>query len=213
MDYDVVVIGGGQNGLGVAAYCAKAGLRVIVLEASEKVGGFMSTEPATLPAFRHSLHAITLGSYIPFYRHFDLRAFGVTFAKPPVEYVMLLPDRHLTIRRSEPTVNYKAIAKFSKKDAQAIEDLHRRFHRAWLGEFFSPPVEGERGRTLPDGERREYNRLCSLSLREAVEECLGKRRSQAFYVPACHGVYRGSGTWLDGKRVAGNGGHSISFDL
>ena len=171
MDCDVIVIGGGQNGLGVAAYCAKAGLDVVVLERAEKVGGFLSTEEVTLPGFRHSLHAITLGSYIPFYQHFDLKAFGVEFAKPPVEYAMLLPDRHLIIRRSNPPANYAAIANFSARDAQTIEDLYRQFHATWLEEFFSPPVQGERGRALLDSERREYNRLCSLSLREAVEDC------------------------------------------
>ncbi len=181
MDCDVIVIGGGQNGLGVAAYCAKAGLKVVVLERAEKVGGFLSTEAVTLPGFKHSLHAITLGSYVPFYRHFDLKAFGVEFAKPPVEYAMLLPERHLIIRRSNPQANYAAIADFSERDAQAIEDLYRRFHATWLEEFYSAPVPGERGRALPDSQRREYNRLCALSLREAVEDSFESDAVRLFF--------------------------------
>jgi phytoene dehydrogenase-like protein len=181
MDCDVIVIGGGQNGLGVAAYCARAGLKVVVLERAEKVGGFLSTEAVTLPGFKHSLHAITLGSYIPFYRHFDLESFGLKFAKPPVEYAMLLADRNLIVRRSQPVANYAAIAEFSPRDAKAIAELYRRFHSTWLREFFSPPLSGERGGVLPDSERREYNRLCSLSLREAVEDSFENDAVRLFF--------------------------------
>jgi phytoene dehydrogenase-like protein len=44
-DYDVIVIGAGHNGLTAAAYLARAGKRVIVLEASPVSGGMMATNP------------------------------------------------------------------------------------------------------------------------------------------------------------------------
>jgi phytoene dehydrogenase-like protein len=56
--HDVIVVGGGHNGLTAAAYLAKAGLDVLVLEAKEYVGGGVITHEATLPGFQHDLHAI-----------------------------------------------------------------------------------------------------------------------------------------------------------
>lgn len=179
---DVLVIGSGHNGLGLAAYCARAGLDVVLVEAAPKVGGLLSTEEVTRPGFKHSLHAITLGSYAPFYRHFDLAAVGVRFVKPPVEFALLLPDTDLTLRCGDPTANARAIAHFSPRDAKSIAELYARFHRTWLREFYSPPLRpAERGQDLLPPDRREYNRLCGLSLREAVDEVLESEEVRLFF--------------------------------
>ncbi len=179
---DVVVIGSGHNGLGLAAYCARLGLEVVVVEAAARLGGLLSTEEVTLPGFRHNLHAVTLGSYAPFYRDFDLGSVGVRFVRPPVEYVLPLGDRHLTIRCGDPVANYQALAAFSRHDADAVQDIYRRFHRTWLGEFYSPPLPaGQRGQGLPGPDQREYQRLCGLSFRAAVDERFESEAIRLFF--------------------------------
>src|SRR5215212_2073160 len=50
---EVVVVGAGHNSLACAAYLAKAGLEVLVLEAGPTVGGNTRTEELTLPGFAH----------------------------------------------------------------------------------------------------------------------------------------------------------------
>ena len=54
---DGIVIGGGHNGLICAAYMARAGLHVAVIERNPELGGGCTTEEVTLPGFRHNLHS------------------------------------------------------------------------------------------------------------------------------------------------------------
>ena len=58
MEQHDVIIAGGHNGLTAAAYLAKAGLDVLLLEGKDKLGGGVVTREVTVPGFRHDLHAI-----------------------------------------------------------------------------------------------------------------------------------------------------------
>ena len=55
---DAVVIGAGHNGLTCAAYLAKAGLSVLVLDAYDRIGGMSTSEELTLPGYQSDVHAI-----------------------------------------------------------------------------------------------------------------------------------------------------------
>ena len=56
--YDFIIIGGGPNGLCVAAYLSKAGQKVVVLERYFEVGGGLATEEVTLGGYYHNTHCI-----------------------------------------------------------------------------------------------------------------------------------------------------------
>ena len=56
-DFDGIIVGGGHNGLTCAAYLAKAGLSVAVVERNPVTGGGCSTQELTLPGFRHNSHS------------------------------------------------------------------------------------------------------------------------------------------------------------
>jgi phytoene dehydrogenase-like protein len=85
-DPDVVVIGGGPNGLTAAAMIAGAGLHVLLLETASEVGGAVRSGEATLPGFQHDLFS----GFYPLARvgpvsALPLERYGVewcTFARP-----------------------------------------------------------------------------------------------------------------------------------
>ena len=93
---DVTVVGSGPNGLAAAVVCARAGLKVQVIEAQPTLGGGSRTLPD--PEFgdvRHdicsAIHPLAIAS--PFFAEFDLRARGVHLAVPEISYANPLPGR------------------------------------------------------------------------------------------------------------------------
>ena len=93
---DVTVVGSGPNGLSAAVLCARAGLKVQVLEAQPTLGGGSRTLPD--PEFGDvahdicsAIHPLALAS--PFFAEFDLRARGVQLSVPEISYANPLTDR------------------------------------------------------------------------------------------------------------------------
>lgn len=83
---DTVVVGAGPNGLSAAVALARAGRRVLVLEAAPTIGGGARTAELTLPGFRHDIcSAIQPGALAsPFLRSLPLASYGLEFIQPPV---------------------------------------------------------------------------------------------------------------------------------
>jgi phytoene dehydrogenase-like protein len=86
MSYEAIVVGAGPNGLAAAITIARAGHSVLVVEASDRIGGGARTEELTLPGFRHdvcsAIHPLALLS--PFLARVPLEEHGVTWMHPPL---------------------------------------------------------------------------------------------------------------------------------
>jgi len=94
VSYDAVVIGSGPNGLAAAITLARAGARVLVVEAKATPGGGMRTQEITLPGFRHDICAAIhpLGLASPFFRDLSLAGYGPEWILPPVSLAHPLDD-------------------------------------------------------------------------------------------------------------------------
>jgi len=89
--YDAIIIGGGHNGLTCAAYLAKAGRRVLVLERRHLVGGATVTEEI-FPGYKFSVFSYVVSLMRPeIIRDLDLPRHGLTVL-PLESTITPLPD-------------------------------------------------------------------------------------------------------------------------
>lgn len=126
-DADVVVAGAGHNSLITAAYLARAGLRVLVLEARPLAGGNTVTEELTLPGFRHdscsSGHVLIQSSPTLRADELGLAGYGLRYVHPdPVVTMPFDDDSSLTMWR-DPERTAAEIGLFSQNDARAYRRL------------------------------------------------------------------------------------------
>ena len=115
--YDVIIIGGGHNGLVTAAYLAKAGRSVLVLERRETLGGAAATEEI-FPGFKVNTGAPDAGLFRrEIVRDLNLGRHGLDFIYSPAAAFAPQPDgRGLTIWRDLEKTRAE-IARFSQADA------------------------------------------------------------------------------------------------
>ena len=114
---DIVIIGGGHNGLVTAFYLAKAGYKPLVLERRAQPGGAAVTEEFS-PGFRCSTLAHVAGPIrADIVRDMQLERHGVKFITPDVGVVALSPDNRALILYSDGQKSAQEISKLSQKDA------------------------------------------------------------------------------------------------
>ncbi len=122
--YDAILIGGGHNGLTCAAYLAKAGMKVAVLERRDVVGGAAVTEEFH-PGFRNSVAAYTVSLLQPkVIKDLDLAAHGLKIVQRKLNNFLPLPDNRYLLTGGGRT--QAEIAKFSQRDADRLPDYERR---------------------------------------------------------------------------------------
>ena len=126
---DVVIIGGGHNGLACAAYLAKAGLDVLVLEKRGVVGGAAATEEPW-PGYRVSSASYVVSLMPPqVVRELDLKRFGYEVSIITPDYFVPFPDGTSLTLWGDVERDAAAIARFSERDAAAYEAFDRYFDR------------------------------------------------------------------------------------
>jgi phytoene dehydrogenase-like protein len=120
---DIVIIGGGHNGLVTAFYLAKAGYKPLVLERRNQVGGAAITEEFH-PGFRASVLAHSAGPLRPeVVRDMQLEKHGLKLITPAVDVTALSPDGQALILYRDIEKAAHEIAKVSQPDAAKYREL------------------------------------------------------------------------------------------
>jgi len=215
-DLDVIIVGGGHNGLCAAGLLAKRGRRVLVLERRPEVGGAAITETPWGPDFKMTTLSYVV-SVMPkaVLRELELERHGYKIY-PQHGYFVAYPDgRYLQLHDDDPARRAAEVAKFSRPDAAALDAWD-----AWLGRLgqvlgpllgsIPPRVGGKRMGDLWDqlalawrlrglgvNEIADVTRLMTMSIADLLEE--------RFESPQMKGVLAVSGvigTWA-GPRSPG----------
>src|SRR5579863_7696194 len=122
---DVVIIGGGHNGLVTAFYLAKAGFKPLLLERRAQPGGAAITEEFH-PGFRTSILAHSAGPLRPdVLRDMRLEKHGLKLITPEVAVASLMPDGRALILYRDAKKSAQEIAKFSHKDAAKYAEFEQ----------------------------------------------------------------------------------------
>ncbi len=187
---DVVVIGGGHNGLVCAFYLARAGLKVTVLERRGVVGGAAVTE-SFHPGFRNSTASYTVSLLNPrIIADMDLAGHGLTVVERKLSNFLPLNDRdYLALGGGRSGAE---VAKFSPRDAERLGDYAARLEavadvlRALV--LVTPPnlAEGGLAAAIP-----ELLKSAGLARRLSGLDITAKRDLVAL-------MAQSAGDWLDG---------------
>ena len=168
--HDVVIIGGGHNGLVCSAYLAMAGFKIVVLDQRPVVGGAAVTEEFS-PGFSNSVASYTVSLLNPTIIHdLDLAAHGLHIIERPISNFLPLDDgRFLKVGGGQ---TKQEVAKFSQRDADSLGDYQARLDavadvlRATVLETPPNVVEGSRFAAIAELIKagRIGNRIRALGL-------------------------------------------------
>ena len=115
---DVIIIGGGHNGLVTAFYLAKAGFKPLVLERRAQTGGAAITEEFS-PGFRCSTLAHSAGPLLPeIVNDMQLARHGLKLSTPEIAVTALSPDGRALVLYNDAKRAAQEIGKFSAKDSE-----------------------------------------------------------------------------------------------
>ena len=187
MRFDAIVIGGGHNGLTAAAYLARAGRKVLVLERRHVLGGAAVTEEV-FPGFRFSVCSYVVSLLRPeIIRDLDLPRHGLEIL--PLDGTFTpMPNGNYLWRVNDHAKTRREIARHSRLDAEAYDEYGKamvemaRFVKPILNMTPPDPLSlnprdlgkllflGKRFRSLAAQDRRNQLQLMTMSAVDFLDQ-------------------------------------------
>src|SRR6185503_16092367 len=167
--YDAIVIGGGHNGLVCAAYLARAGRKVLVLERRERLGGAAVSEEV-FSGFRFSVFSYVVSLLRPeIIRDLELARHGLHIL--PLESTLTpLPNGDYLAQWSDHDQNRRELARHSLRDAEAYDEFGK------LMQQMARAVKPFLGMTPPDPASLAPHDLAGLARLASNLRGLGPER-------------------------------------
>ncbi|CAD6194160.1 unnamed protein product [Caenorhabditis auriculariae] len=190
--YDAIIVGGGHNGLTAAAYLAKAGKKVCVLERRHVIGGAAVTEEI-IPGYRFSRASYLLSLLRPLViQELDLKKFGLRYhIRNPSSFTPIRSSSDSLLLGLNMSENQKEIAKFSKRDAENFPKYEHFI--STIVKAFEPLMDNE----PLDFERSLNKRLAQLYLLYNTVKPLGIANIADFYELMTAPISKVMNKWFD----------------
>jgi phytoene dehydrogenase-like protein len=183
-EWDIILIGAGQNNFALGTYLGRAGLRTVICESRLENGGRLASEEITLPGYWHNTLAYFQNNreVSPVWRELDwANGYHAEFVSPPVVSCLLLPEGKSVSHHQSVDATAASLEKSSVNDAQAWRALSARFHtliRRYLIPYYcSRPQDlgGILARLEAEPEGKEFCRLWRMTPHQAVDELFENR--------------------------------------
>ncbi|MHB1810123.1 MAG: phytoene desaturase family protein [Solirubrobacteraceae bacterium] len=208
--YDAIVIGAGHNGLVSAAYLARAGWSVLVLEREAHAGGAVRSEELTRPGFVHDTFATNMnlfrGSPVAADLGGELERHGLSFTESALPFANVFPDGGALRVRQDPQATLAELRAHDARDAAGWEELDREYERlapALFALYASRLTAGAlarlafaQARALRADGLSSLARLLLSSTRELADSHLATREAKALL--ACWGLHLDFGPDVSG---------------
>src|SRR6185295_6420214 len=131
-EWDVILIGAGQNNFALGTYLGKAGLKTVICESRLENGGRLASEEITRPGYWHNTLAYFQDNreFSPVWKELKWDdGHHAEFISPPVISALLLADGQSVAHHQSIEQTVTSIKRISTKDGETWRLLHHRFQQ------------------------------------------------------------------------------------
>jgi phytoene dehydrogenase-like protein len=176
--WDVILVGAGQNNFALGTYLGMAGLKTVICESRLENGGRLASEEITLPGYWHNTLAYFQNNRAvsPVWKDLNWdTGHHAEFVSPSVISSLLLPDGRSISHHQLLEDSLSSVTKCSRKDAISWCQTHVKFHQIIRGPlityYYGPPAEQKILDRLDEDEAgKEFKRLWQRTPKQVVDE-------------------------------------------